>query len=269
MIECALIPPVAMLSYNKSQKFQLMLPHLIRDQKYRRSYRGYCNDEEKYVILDNGAAESVHPLNASLIKIAGDFGVDEVVAPDVLSDKNGTVVKTSHFLNALMNSPLWEKKDVKVGVVAQGFDHKEAFKCVELLVNSYLGDRIGVVYIPRLLVNSNHLEARLLLAHAIHVEWPHLEIHFLGASRLWLQEPLAMATATPFVRSIDTSVPFTEAFYSRPLGKNLQGKPRPDRYFGWATSSDIKLEIIEKNVRRYLGWTRGESTQRQSVSHAL
>lgn len=258
MVQVALIPPVSMLSYNKKQKYQLALPHMIKSNgTYRRAYRGYARTG-KYVILDNGAAESVKIKADRLAAMALDLGVHEVVAPDVLADMEGTVANTLDFLR--WDGERLEDNKVKIGIVAQGSNFAEAMACVVTVMRSYYAYRVSVVYLPRLLVTSKHPDARLMLAQAIHTRYPELEIHFLGASRKWLQEPVAMAEKVPFVRSIDTSVPFTEAYHGRLLGKTMTGLDRPDEYFEWATASDTKLEIIKKNVGRYLGWAKGEST---------
>lgn len=266
-MECALIPPIPLLSYNKPQKYQLCLPHLLKNGIYRRAYRGYCRTG-KYVILDNGAAEAVKVKPGQLVAHALDLKVREVVAPDVLGNMEGTVNETLDFLRWGGEELQTEKLNVKIGIVAQGRDIQEALTCVAIVMRSYYAYRVSTVYIPRLLVTSMRPSTRVQLAEAIYHRWPELEIHMLGVSRKWLQEPLAIARMTPFVRSIDTSVPFTEAYYRRLLNKDKVGMPRPDDYFEWSPLHDENTEIVKKNVERFLGWTRGESIQPHTAKTA-
>lgn len=264
-MECALIPPVSLLAYNNDQRYQLMLPHLLNHSAtYKRKYKAYAKDRSKYVILDNGAAEGVKPRPDQLADLAIQYKVQEVVAPDVLGNYEQTVVDTHDFMRYARDLDF-----IRLGIVAQGRNVQEAMWCVAATLRSEHWRYVNVVYLPRLLVTPEQPQARISLAQAIHQRWPDLQIHFLGASRHWLQEALAASRTVPFVRSIDTSVPFTEATYGRLLGKTPTGLARPDDYFDWSPLTDASREIVKKNVGRYIGWTKGESTQKRSVNLAL
>src|SRR4051812_20646349 len=99
MMKLALIPPIDLLDRTCETQFQLMLPHLIYDERYAYTYRAHCRDPRQYVILDNGEAEGETIPVWKLASIAMDFGVNEIVLPDTIGNMLDTMEKAEAFID--------------------------------------------------------------------------------------------------------------------------------------------------------------------------
>jgi hypothetical protein len=129
-MELALIPPTPLLLLNDAHKYQLMLPHMLKDQEYASAYWDYCQDNNKYVILDNGAAEQSPYETKALLAIAKQFMVDEMVVPDVMGDWNETVTAASLFAR---------EQAVEAGVCRSGQDSGRSYHVCDQHVHTPAG----------------------------------------------------------------------------------------------------------------------------------
>jgi hypothetical protein len=247
VIDVALIPPVALLDMADSQKYQLMLPHMMSNPTYARRYKEYCADPNKAVIMDNGAAEGEQTTVAALFHYAMEWTPHEVAAPDVLTNRVETVDRSLDFVGKYGSA--LNDAGIGIGYVAQGFDLEDAMTGVREAMSNFYFD---VIYIPRLLVHATHLTTRLELAELVYKEYEEaVDIHLFGASVFWPRE-LVFATQRPHIRSIDTSMPFSYAHSSMSLMSRGQIS-RPVDYFNLPEFEFPNADIY---VKAYLKWAR-------------
>jgi hypothetical protein len=267
-MELALIPPTPLLLLNDAQRYQLMLPHMLKDQEYASAYWDYCQNNDKYVILDNGAAEQSPYETKALLAIAKQFMVDEMVVPDVMGDWNETVTAASLFAREWLN--YWQRglgnKPWKLGFVAQGKTAEEAIMCaISMYTHPLVGKLMDVVYVPRLLLSVNNHTARLRVAQHLHnffrAQGVPMDIHFLGASTVWPAEVLHAADSG-YVRSLDTSMPFV--FSQKPFLGRVDNRDTwaqiphrgSDSDYWTRTWDDEELDLVRHNVATLRGWAQ-------------
>lgn len=256
----ALIPPVSRLADTQRTDIQLLLPHMLQtNAAYRKWYSRLSNPilnqgQRQHFILDNGAAESIDCAYEDLYECACVYA-NELALPDVLHDRVATVVKSRHFLDWYVK--IQSELEVDLGYVAQGNTPMDAFKGVEAILGTH-SEMISIIYIPRHLVTRFYMEARIELAKLIHAWWPELIIHFFGMNQLWPGEIISAARKVPFVRSVDTSMPYQFAWHTEPMrmvrSEGMKYISRPDNYF------DISSDSIhtDRNINKILRWANGE-----------
>lgn len=256
-MELALIPPVALLDMTLQTTYQLALPHMFKDPWYEAHYKTLLAAQPigAHVILDNGAAESEHIDNLDLVRLINELHPVEFALPDVLADTDKTVAQAFHFMLDFADQI---PSDVRIGYVAQGTTVKESVEGVRHIIESAVGDAIRVVYIPRLLLKeSGSREARLEVARQLYVEFPELDLHLFGASVEWPQEVRA-AARMPWIRSMDTSLPFNYAINYELIDIETAGKiNRPKDYFSLELD-DRQTALSYVNVETFMEWARGD-----------
>jgi hypothetical protein len=147
----------------------------------------------------------------------------------------------------------------RIGMVAQGETIYQAFDLVMEVAEDY--PEIVTIYLPRLLVTKTAPHARITLAKKIHKWAPGLDIHFLGASRLWSAELHSAASDIPWVRGMDTSMPYVYARHGARVDQDLDRVAPPHResdgsYFS-GTWDPKQRGLATDNVERMLKWSVG------------
>lgn len=210
----------------------------------------------RYIVMDNGACEGDRVTNEELLDAASVFGADEIVLPDVMNDAAETLNLVDDFINEYVHT-----KTRKLMAVAQGLNLKQFQICINDFVDL---EAISVIGLPRHMLGT--LEdpvARLAVANWVNREFPgRFEIHFLGANVTFPQEIREVANIVPFVRSLDTSLPYTYTM----LGVNFTDKEiphpanikRPSTYFTEDWSKQINHDRLNDNINTYLRWSYGE-----------
>jgi len=256
----ALIPPIDLLEYTEQTDMQLMLPHLLYDQRYAYTYRQHCKDPEQFVILDNGLAEDAQIDTYQLVKIAVEFGVDEVVAPDVMGDTEGTCRGLDQILDQLCwATPLVPYK-FGLQFVAQG----QTMHDVKLGISYAMQfDQVTTIALPRNLLGYFHdgfIRHKLAIwfQETYGLERP---LHLLGGHPSWPCEIRQVGKWPKVVRSHDTSSPFNFAYASKNLRIGSVAS-RPDHYFRlpheafdtfW-TDERGGSTVLDYNVNRLKEW---------------
>jgi hypothetical protein len=267
MTKLALIPPIALLDDTLKTSYQLVLPHLLMTRSdYSDHYLKLAESEQHFVIMDNGEAEGQNNLEAlELFQLAEAYYADEVVAPDSMKDMGETMERTAEFLDA--TEKVWEnlqstKRPVNIGIVAQGKSVHEVTKFVQYFVESDYKNQFTTIYLPRHLVTTlGDIRARITLARELNYKFRLVEkgykVHFLGANHDAPVELMHLAQQVPWVRGMDTSMPFNYAFAGALLGEGHH--PRPENYFNLTISDAPKPEYIDKNIDVMLRWARTPS----------
>jgi hypothetical protein len=224
---------------------------MLANEQYHDWYEDLAT-KGHHIILDNGAAESRVPSNKALTKHIQDFQPTEFALPDILGDSDATVAAGMNFYYDHHNDV---PSDVSWGFVAQGTTIDDACGAVNAIMDSAAGSEIEVIYVPRLLVKEAGPRARSEVAEYIHHRYPELTIHMFGMSNESVREPLWIAKTCPYVRSIDTSLPYYYAEASITLSEDTLVKvDRPDNYF------DLKFwdrSIANHNINVLSRWVQG------------
>jgi hypothetical protein len=245
----ALIPPLAYLDQTHQTDMQLMLPELLQDYDYYTVMEGHLSNPNQYVILDNGAAEARQPAFDELMAIVEDLYPQELAIPDVLRNGPASIAKAESFLKTYGSYFL--TLPTKLGIVAAGANMFDAGKTVSFVMRRY-AEYVDVIYIPRsLLADSQDPLARIKLANSFHKFWPDKEIHLFGASTYRANE-VQFASKLPYIRSIDTSLPYSSAAMNMSL-RNSNGSGRPDHYFDLVFDTEQQAYMYD-NVAQYREW---------------
>jgi hypothetical protein len=253
-MEVALIAPFEMLDSSSFGTYHLMLPHLTYDPRYVKHFKRLCQDPEKYVIMDNGAAEDVAMDWDVLTSHAWAYQVNEIVLPDVMGDPEATYHCARTFLE---ERPAVGDMHV-IGYVLHGDTVEDTITAFYRIVHSSLNDLIDVFYIPRrLLVKTNEVMSRYQVATMINInDLKHRDIHFLGMHHKFPEEPRLIRLCGRS-RSLDTSLPYVLATYSRHFdalaGQHSIPAVRPDNYFErHFTASERTLSLMNtQTLERY------------------
>lgn len=194
----AIIAPTSMLHWcTHGDGIQMALAQHVLNEKeleYKHFFRSRSLAGE-YVILDNGAAESVTGHASELNVAAGMVKAKEVVVPDVLNNAQLTMEYGDAYLNNIIERRM---------IVPHGRTLDEWKKCAQFLLN------LGAVYslglpkwspIPR-----THVLEEIEKQH-----WNDtLQIHLLGLQGDPIQVKW-LANAFPWIRSVDTAAPIAYA----------------------------------------------------------
>lgn len=231
---------------------QLMLPHITYPE-YTRAYRKF-KDRGDYIIMDNGAAEKIALPDNQFVQRALAHKVDELAVPDVLGDADKTFVQFLHFMTDY--SDLLVDSEIRIGFVTQGKNVDEAIALIDAVMRTHWAPYVCTAFVPRLLVKKNNLFARITIAQYINKQYPLLNIHMFGASKIFAREALMFSKEVPYVRSIDTSMPFNYSI----IGKSLDSLELKTLEIGRATDyfeqdcREVDLALVSKNVGTMMQW---------------
>jgi len=254
-MKAALIPPKGYYKTAEQSNYHLMLAQ-IPDADYRRMY-AYMTDDN-YIILDNGAAEGNAINDAALVRIAALIGVDEIVVPDVIGDYEGTIKRVDDFFTKVD----LDKIDVNYMLVPQGKNYEEIIRCIDYYTERW--QEKAVIGLPRhLLTTLDDRQARGNLCAYV-ATCGDIKVHLLGTSPVWPTEIKWIAHDYPWVRGVDSSMPYNYTIAGLELTGPAPIVPvsRPNRYF---TDERKLIEgLLEYNINTFKEWASGtEGTSRQ------
>lgn len=202
-MQVALIAPKSMLKWTRLGDLHFIIPQTADVEFYA--------GEDKYKILDNGAYESDHPMDfEDLVKLADELHVDEVIVPDVLFDGLTTYQNARMFFESFYTSKL----PFKTMIVPQAQNPGGWIVAYEAFTRAF--QQADVIGVPKWLDGKFHCRAAVLLHLAereLLVSKPH---HLLGVDNL-PDLRLCRLIGEGYIRSCDTSKPFTFAYADKPL----------------------------------------------------
>lgn len=250
-MQLALIPPYSMATQTALRsKYHLVLPQCLENDQYAEYVRRAAARGD-FIMLDNGVAEGVSSDNQQLARIAEEYGVNEIVLPDVMHDWEASCKRTLASADYFAGNT-----SSKLAVVVQGNDFTEVMRCIEKILDG-LDWHISTICIPRNLLKKMGKYARCRIAAEI-LSWG-FNIHFLGADgdfarELWAAQQIFGA----HIRGMDTSLPYYAGLANVDLStaKSL-GFGRQPGYFELQPHPH-QVDIINKNINLMLGWTDGQ-----------
>lgn len=248
-MKAALIPPKGYNNTVYRSGIHLALAQ-VGDEDYRRTYLNIPRGD--YLILDNGAAEGEPVKDSELIDAAKYYGADEVVLPDVMCKGYDTLRRIRIFLE--LYGHLAEQ--VKFMAVVQGSSFTEVRNCIDTLIRD---KRISVLGIPRHLIStldSKGARARVLEYIQRFYGTERKEVHLLGTSPHHPTEIQFISKTYPWVRSVDSSLPYNYAIAGRRLADvGTEPVRRPEGYF--TEEREVDHELLMDNITTYLEWAYG------------
>jgi len=232
--------------------FHLMLAH-VDHPSYDEVYRN-ARSRGDYIVMDNGAAENAPVSIETLINRAVDVSADEVVLPDVFFDCYGTLAVVNNALNQVQEYDL----NFKFMAVVQGKSREDIRTILRAYENT---SGIRVLGIPRHWIDTlDAISARVQILNLIEQRRLHekFEVHLLGTSPLWGGELEYVSSNYPWVRSVDSSLPYNYAMDGKYLplhGSSLDAEKaiwRPEGYF--TKPQEIPVQALRSNIDTFLGW---------------
>lgn len=283
-MEAIPIPPYLHVKEVMDSEFtHLVLAHIYqRHPSYAQYYRdlgmkAFVPETRKYIILDNGAYElggSISPLE--LFHIFKAINAHEVVMPDVLRDRHGTLNATARGLRTFqLELDEYNRRGPNIMIVPQGHTPGEwalcLFKQVELFMERYhytnafhrsnliIGVPKWVEVFPggryNLIEQFVHPVVQDLCGGSvIHVQ---TYVHCLGWEKdLW--EIGRIARDFPWIRSTDSAKPFRYAAADRTisLDRIAPSYKHGHDYFEWHLDKD-QMDMARANMQTYRMAARG------------
>lgn len=244
----ALIPPYANANSVQHTDYQLLLPQCLGNKRYVGAYRT-ARRNGSYMILDNGAAESVETPLEVLFSMAANMMVNEVVVPDTIGDAEATLKQALAAGKLCNNSVL---RDFNYMAVVQGKSWGELQDCVSGFKALPWITTLGI---PRHLLDLSE-DMRINLVDHIRMKYgSRWQLHLLGMNRRYTNELISFGRAYNEynVRGIDTCAPYLYAMNGKPLTEHGAILERPEDYFershGHMDPLYINLAIMKDWVR--------------------
>lgn len=186
--------PLKFLELTKDNQYHMCLAHLVlQSDEYASFYRRMSN-EGKYVLVDNGAAESQKMTYDDLMRVYEKINPTEIVLPDVLFNMDGTIARTSEFLEEYGG----DLSKYKKMIVPQGTTEVQWLKCLREMLEIGEFDTIGV---PKWL-GARSETARVKIS--LELSDSNVEVHLLGCS----ENPIIVQccrAVNPNVRGCDSA----------------------------------------------------------------
>jgi hypothetical protein len=248
----ALIPPVSLIDDIFRTDYQLVLPN-IADERYAEAYRS-ARKRGDFVILDNGAAEGLMPDYDSLLGIAFDLMVNEIVVADVLGDTLGTMREVEDFGKYLKGHERDLTQFGFMGVV-QGQTWSDVCSIVDFYSRL---DWITTLGIPRILCDSlGEPDARVgVVRHIREGFGSRFALHLLGTNPRRIRELSRFREVYTEleVRGVDTSAPYNYANCGKFID-HFDNISRPGEYFS-LEAFHFGIVQLKHNLEVMQEWTK-------------
>ncbi|MFC2132281.1 hypothetical protein ACFLRG_00635 [Bacteroidota bacterium] len=213
-------------------KIHLFLaPLALHDSAYSKYFSTKSN-EGNYTILDTGAlelslgTEQVELRDQHFLEMACDLYANEIVCPDEPLNPQSSLRRSLSFVKGYKALKDYQKPNIMF--VPQGTNIKEWLCNFEILYKEIPNGTVGI---PRLLSEKYHSteqNIRINISKILKKKFKNIQIHFLGAGRLFLHELELIKKSDGLIRSIDTSFLHRYAF-SNQDPKTIYAKPVPMR----------------------------------------
>lgn len=251
-MKVALIAPLGWERYidqSTGVQMALSLPELMLNPFYLAAFEKAAAKGD-LVILDNGANERRRTSHKKLMEAAGYTKATEVVLPDRLGDGARTWNLTREFFVS--------------GYCDRSYQylypvHGRTLSELETVVDMAAKEpRITTLGLPRVLIGPFKASIRIDLASWIHTNYPErFQLHLLGTSPMWPCEVKAASKYAPYIRSVDTSMPFNYALAGYRLHDKMTiAVSRPDNY--WNNLPLTSMVLVQDNIRTFKAWASEE-----------
>ena len=252
MMDVYVISPVSNLEPMNLGDRIFALAHLWVQFPHYREFILKKQEEGYWITLDNSAAERSLVTEDVLISICHELMPDEVIAPDVLFDKDATILNAIDFKNRMEKEGLLNKIDIFF--CPQGIDREDWLTAYKWAVAQ---DFINVIGFSKIAVPNAWLDNYTDdqgIKEARHMAYDYLKekgllqkpIHCLGQG-----DPTEFAYYThPMMRSTDSVYPVFAASLGQDFSKDHTTRtPTPHNFLETFDMSNVDMSLVESNVQ--------------------
>lgn len=247
---CLIAPTPLLQALVKYDDMHLVLTsQVLKDQEYAEFYRQRLKDGQ-HVILDNDAYEKGVPASLEDMQRADDLlgGASEIVAPDVLGDREATQVAVEKAL------PILLRTGRPIMFVPQGETLAEWTSCCYWMYRNLMTSR-SVLGIPRYIADRygsllpvlGFIQGMVEALQEIAPGKVHPPVHLLGAPKFRWAIREAVRFFPTLVRSTDTAKPVIAGLNGL-LWQNIVTPVfpfrRPENYFETDARGDDFLRVL-------------------------
>ncbi len=255
------ISPVSNLEPMKLGDRLFVLAHLWVQFPHYRQFVLDCvmEDPDLWVTLDNSAAERALVTEDVLINICHELVPNEVIAPDVLFDKQATVQNAIQFKTRLEQEGLWPMIDIFF--CPQGKTKEDWLEAYEWGIQQDWISTIGFskIAIPSAWMSDDHFsnlrtyQDDQFIKEARHAAYDYLKernlllkpIHCLGQG-----DPTEFSHYDhPMMRSTDSVFPVLAASHGQDFFEDHKTRtPTPHTFLETYDMNNIDMELVKSNV---------------------
>ncbi len=245
------ISPVSNLEPMKMGNRIFALAHLWVQFPHYRDFILQCSNDGYWITLDNSAAERALVTEDVLINICHDLMPDEVIAPDVLFNKDETIKNAVSFKARMEKEGLLD--DIQIFFCPQGKTKEDWLECYNWGVIQDWVSTIGFskIAIPQAFLSDWKDDQGI--KEARHMAFDYLKsrnlllkpIHCLGQG-----DPTEFAYYDhPMMRSTDSVFPILAASFGQDFEKDhTTRRPTPHNFLETYDMSQIDMNIVKSNV---------------------
>lgn len=185
-MQCYVIPPVTSMSLTHLGHRYFCLAHFYIQYPSYREFFLNLNKNTSFITLDNSAAERSLVTEDVLLEIVKELKPNEVIAPDVLFDKEQTIINLNSFISKMKHCGY--DKHTKIFGCPQGSNRQEWLSCYEEMLNCPDVSVIGLskIAIPRCWLGETEWDTNIELArnecvnYLLKYDLVKKPLHFLG-----------------------------------------------------------------------------------------
>jgi hypothetical protein len=253
-MEFYVISPVSNLEPMKLGDRIFVLAHLwVQFPEYREFIKAR-KEEGYWITLDNSAAERALVTEDVLINICKELLPDEVIAPDVLFNKDATIANAISFRERMQAEGLKDLFHIDIFFCPQGKTKEDWLEAYEWGINQ---DWIDVIGFSKIAIPQAWLEDfkdDQGIKEARHMAYDYLNerdmlkkpIHCLGQG-----DPTEFSYYKhPMMRSTDSVYPVWAAINGQDFRYDTETRtPTPHKLLEEYDMKDVDMDLVKKNVQ--------------------
>jgi hypothetical protein len=250
MMDVYVISPLSNLEPMKLGQRIFALAHLWVQSAEYRAFILDRKEEGYWITLDNSAAERALVTEDVLIEICRELMPDEVIAPDVLFDRELTIRNAINFRNRMDDEGLLGTIDIFF--CPQGIDQDDWMTAYKWALHQDWINVIGFskIAVPNAFLNQTNDQG---IKEARHIAYDYLKeqglllkpIHCLGQG-----DPTEFAYYDdPMMRSTDSVYPVFAASLGQDFTKDHTTRtPTPHNFLETFDMSNVNMDLVKSNV---------------------
>jgi hypothetical protein len=238
---------------DQGDRYFCLAHHYIQDERYKRHFLALRNKSPKvWITLDNGAAEHSLVTEDLLLNVTAELKPDEVIAPDVLFNKDETLKNFKSFIQKMYNKGLLSH--TSIFACPQGSNKEEWMECYYQMVVSPFVKCIGLskIAVPKC---WNNAEGDVMIGTSrnqcirdlIDKHWLIKPLHLLGMGEHDEFE-FYLKNRIPNIRSSDSCYTILAAMNGISFANgDLTRIPTTNAYFD-ATLTETVKQLAAQNI---------------------
>lgn len=163
-MDCYIIPTLNdldLMDHGQGKRYFCLAHFYIQHEHYRQKFLEIRKQPNSFITLDNSAAEKSLVTEDVLINIVRELRPDEVIAPDVLFDKQQTLTNLDSFVKRMRTEALLDR--TVIFGCPQGSNREEWLQCYKAMMNNNDVSVIGLskIAVPRCWMDEQHEDANI------------------------------------------------------------------------------------------------------------